>query len=196
MSGGGYGRAHGGIRVKRETFIIMSDRNENEPLVRDASPTVSIRSGDTDPQVQQYCRPKRFRKLSNSSSLLSEIFRHPDTSEDVLRKKIKRANDRDTSKELLEFLRSTSPPPPPPGNAMSSFVEVSAGQLTNKKKEEKGKRRWYWPFWRKKEGKNRDDERREQSLILLPDSAVVSVGSDTIISFFGHFWAGSGVQCS
>jgi hypothetical protein len=104
MSDGGYGGAHGGIRVKRETFIIMSDRNENEPLVRDASPTVSIRSGETDPQVQQYCRPKRFRKLSNSSSLLSEIFRHPDTSEDVLRTDEQEEEGQGEEALVLDFL--------------------------------------------------------------------------------------------
>ena len=75
------------------------------------SPSTTGEAGETENQMLQYNRPKTFRKLSNSSSIISEIFRHPETCEDSLRVKIKRANDRDNSKELIEFLRTTSPPP-------------------------------------------------------------------------------------
>ncbi|KAK0655974.1 hypothetical protein B0T16DRAFT_398182 [Cercophora newfieldiana] len=155
--------AQGGIRVKRETIIIMSDRNDDDIEVRDASPSVIIKSGETDTQVQHYCRPKTFRKLSNASSLISEIFKHPDTSEELLRRKIKRANDRDTSRELIEFLRNTEPPPP----QNMSVVGEQGGE------QKKRRRVSFWSFLRRKGGKAQTDVRQEPPLIQLPDSAVV-----------------------
>jgi len=163
MSAGDVGAQSGGIRVKRETIIIMSDRNDDLG-VRDGSPSVTIKSGEADTQVQQYCRPKTFRKLSSASSILSEIFRHPDTSEDLLRRKIKRANDRDTSRELIEFLRNTSPPP----QHNMSVSERHEGP-PKKKRNRMG---FFWRFWGRKGGGGQGDTRCEPPLILLPDSAV------------------------
>jgi hypothetical protein len=148
-----------GIRVKRETIIIMSDRTDDDYRVRDGAPSVTIKSGDPDTQVQQYCRPKTFRKLSNASSLISEIFRHPDTSEEVLRKKIKRANDRDTSRELIEFLRNTEPPP-------QNTISTAEGQAPKKKR-----RISLWGFLKRK-GKAQRGYEQEVPYLRLPDSAV------------------------
>ncbi|KAK4453538.1 hypothetical protein QBC34DRAFT_477420 [Podospora aff. communis PSN243] len=148
-----------GIRVKRETIIIMSDRTDDDYGVRDGAPSVTIKSGDPDTQVQQYCRPKTFRKLSNASSLISEIFRHPETSEEVLRKQIKRANDRDTSRELIEFLRNTEPP-------RQNTMPIVESQAPKKKR-----RISLWGFLKRK-GKAQRACEQDVPYLRLPDSAV------------------------
>ncbi|KAK0668594.1 hypothetical protein QBC41DRAFT_225906 [Cercophora samala] len=156
----------GGIRVQRETVIVVEDsphlRNR-----RDGSPATTINSNDLeemDSQISQYSRPKTFRKLSNASSILTDIFR-PDTDEDVLRRKIKRANDRDSSRDLIEFLRNTSPPPQ---NFMSIPDTFDSPPVPKKK------RRPFWSFWKKrvKRGKKKDARLASGGVIRLPDTAV------------------------
>ncbi|KAK1837009.1 hypothetical protein QBC39DRAFT_366548 [Podospora conica] len=146
-----------GIYIKHETVIIMSDNTSpvvsppgerrssqvnggsshfitvvsGPPIANNNNTTTTTTATTGDSQVHHLCRPKVFRKLSNSSSILSEIFRHPDTSEDLLRKKIKRANDRDTSFGLLDFLRNKTPPPE---NYMSDPNQLKGGEPPAKKK--------------------------------------------------------------
>ena len=168
---GGGGDAQGGIRVKRETIIIMSDREDSPEGLDVGTPSVTIRADSADvgtsTQAQQYRRPKAFRKLSNASSIISEIFRHPEASEDRLRNKIKRANERDSSRALIEFLKNTSPPPPRP--------------LPPDAESPKRKRHLFWPFLRRRmsirNGNGNNSARRGSSspstpLIQLPESTV------------------------
>ncbi|KAH8886825.1 hypothetical protein GQ53DRAFT_338744 [Thozetella sp. PMI_491] len=53
----------------------------------------------------------RVRRLSDSSSILSDIFRHPDLQEETLRRKIKQSNGQHSPKDLVDFFRNTTPPP-------------------------------------------------------------------------------------
>ncbi|KAK4198420.1 hypothetical protein QBC40DRAFT_256044 [Triangularia verruculosa] len=154
----------GGIRVQRETVIVVEDsphlRNR-----RDGSPATTIQSNhleEMDSQISQYSRPKTFRKLSNASSIITDIFRR-DTDEDVLRRKIKRANDRDSSRDLIDFLRNTSPPPQ---NYMSMPDSFDSPPVSKKK------RRPFWSFWKKRSKKDKKDRKPTPSFIRLPDSAV------------------------
>jgi len=155
----------GGIRVKRETVIILSDREDVASQTTSPTITVHADNGRGGGQVQQqYGQPKAFRKLSNSSSLLSDIFRHPETSEEALRRKIKQANERDTH-ELVDFLRNTTPPP---HNRMSLLGGTHATHFSHRKK-----RRSFWPFW----GCRRKKSERKMTppstpLIRLPDTAI------------------------
>ncbi|KAK4177035.1 hypothetical protein QBC36DRAFT_289942 [Triangularia setosa] len=155
----------GGIRVQRETVIVVED-NPHVCNRRDGSPATTTQSNDLeemDSQVSQYSRPKTFRKLSNASSIITDIFR-ADTDEDALRRKIKRANDRDSSRDLIEFLRNTSPPPQ---NYMSIPDTFDSPPVSKKK------RRPFWSFWKKrfKRGKKKDG-RPASGVIRLPDTAV------------------------
>ncbi|KAK4189242.1 hypothetical protein QBC35DRAFT_494155 [Podospora australis] len=106
-------RGLNGIRVQRETVIVVEDARELSER-RTGSPTTTISSArphEMDGELKEhYTRPKTFRRLSDASSILTDIFR-PETSEEMLRRKIKRANDRDTSRALIDFLRNTTPPP-------------------------------------------------------------------------------------
>ena len=147
-----------GIYAKRETIITRSDNNTpiaSPPAERGnshdnggSSHVITVMSGPRiivnnnnnntfhrsitgDSQVHHLRRPKAFRQLSNSSSLLSEIFRHPDTSEDLLRKKINGANELDASGDLIDFLRNKTPPPE---NYMSSSEQLKGGKPLAKKK--------------------------------------------------------------
>lgn len=156
----------GGIRVQRETVIVVEDSSHLRNR-RGGSLETTIHSNELeemDSQISQYSRPKTFRKLSNASSILTDIFR-PDTDEDVIRRKIKRANDRDSSRALIEFLRNTSPPPQ---NYMSIPDTFESPPVTTKK------RRPFWSFWKKrvKRGKKKDGRPASGGVIRLPDTAV------------------------
>lgn len=123
-------------------------------------------SGDS--HVRHLCRPKAFRQLSNSSSLLSEIFRHPDTSEDLLRKKIKRANELDATPDLFDFLRNKTPPPE---NYMSSSDLLKGGEPRAKKK--KGVLGFLGRKLRRgKKGRQTSSAASPAPPIRLPDSAI------------------------
>ncbi|KAK0723897.1 hypothetical protein B0T21DRAFT_386048 [Apiosordaria backusii] len=158
----------GGIRVQRETIVVIEDSPHLRNRQNDSPATTTIQSNDSnleemDSQVSQYSRPKTFRKLSNASSLLTDIF-SPDTDEDALRRKIKRANDRDNSRALIEFLRNTSPPPQ---NYMSIPDACDSPPVSKKK------RRSFWSFWKKrcKRGEKKDG-RSAPGFVRLPDTAV------------------------
>lgn len=145
-----------GIYAKHGTIITMSDNttpavasppgergNDHEAaggsshniITVMSAPRTTINNNNTtlrDSHVRHLCRPKAFRQLSNSSSILSDIFRHPDTSEDLLCKKIKRANELDACPDLFDFLRNKTPPPE---NYMSSSDLLKGGEpLARKKK--------------------------------------------------------------
>ncbi|KAK0733657.1 hypothetical protein B0T26DRAFT_31232 [Lasiosphaeria miniovina] len=153
-----------GIRIRRETIITID--GENSSLGPEESTRTTIKSGAMDTHLQQqYGRPKAFRKLSNASSIISDIFRHPDTTEDLLRWKIKRANDRDASRELIDFLRNTPPP-------LNNFMSIP--DTYGRKPEPKRKRHPFFWALRKKLGMARAECNAAASpgLIRLPDSAV------------------------
>lgn len=163
--GGDDSSERGGIRVKRETVIILSDGDDVTSQTTSPAATVHADNSRGGGQMQQqYGQPKAFRKLSNASSLLSDIFRHPEMSEDALRRKIKRENDRDTSK-LIDFLRNTTPPP---HNFMSLPGGANATDFSHR-----NKRRSFWPFWGCR-GKKSERKTTPPSLplIRLPDTAI------------------------
>ncbi|KAK3991133.1 hypothetical protein QBC44DRAFT_323621 [Cladorrhinum sp. PSN332] len=155
----------GGIRVQRDTLIVVEDGHQlfHGQHTSQSTTIRSIKSDEImDSQLQQYTRPKTFRKLSNASSIITDIFR-PETSEDTIQRKIKKANDRDTSRDLIDFLRNTTPPPQ---NYMS-FPDRFEPTPTSKKRHH----HFCWSFWkRSKRGKNR--QKKSPGLIKLPDSAV------------------------
>ncbi|KAK4229581.1 hypothetical protein QBC38DRAFT_412267 [Podospora fimiseda] len=147
----------GGIRVQRDTLIVVEDRIQQQAVHSTTIRSIKSDGMMDDSQLQQYTRPKTFRKLSNASSILTDIFR-PETSEETIRRKIKRANDRDASKELIDFLRHTTPPP----HNYMSFPEPS-------KKEQHHRHPFCWSFW--KRSKKRQ-QKTPPGLGKLPDSAV------------------------
>ncbi|KAK4162046.1 hypothetical protein QBC43DRAFT_302523 [Cladorrhinum sp. PSN259] len=155
----------GGIRVQRDTMIVVEDGNRLLHGHHTAQST-TIRSTESDEmidsQLHQYTRPKTFRKLSNASSIITDIFR-PETSEDTIRRKIKQANDRDTSRDLIDFLRNTTPPPQ---NYMS-FPDRFESRPPSKKRH----RPFCWSFW-KRSKKGKKPQKSSPGLIKLPDSTV------------------------
>lgn len=187
-----------GIYAKHETIITMSDNTpptasppgergnghdagSSSPIITVISaPRITINkaainnnttfrnSTSGDSHVRHLCRPKAFRQLSNSSSLLSEIFRHPDTSEDLLRKKIKRANELDASRDLYDFLRNKTPPPE---NYMSSSDLLKGGEPLARKK--KGVLGFLGRKLRRgKKGRQTSSAASATPPIRLPDSAI------------------------
>ncbi|KAK4456664.1 hypothetical protein QBC42DRAFT_292371, partial [Cladorrhinum samala] len=126
-----------------------------------------------DSQYQQYTRPKTFRKLSNASSIITDIFR-PETAEDIIQRKIKQANDRDTARDLINFLRNTSPPP----HNYMSFPDKFASSPSAKKPKSKKKHMHHLfclSFWKKSKSAKAKNQQKQSStagLIKLPDSAV------------------------
>ncbi|KAK3335674.1 hypothetical protein B0T19DRAFT_407144 [Cercophora scortea] len=162
------------IRLNRETLVIAGDSLYHGLAESPATP----RSVEMDSHVAQYGGPKTFRKLSNSSSIISEIFRHPDASEDRLRTKIKKANERDNTKDLIDFLRNT---PPPPGHFMS--IPDACDGISKKKNNKKKRRlRPLCAFFRNmilakgakksKQPPRQPEQPPQPPLIRLPDSAV------------------------
>ncbi|KAK3331015.1 hypothetical protein B0H66DRAFT_85166 [Apodospora peruviana] len=162
------------ILVEHETSVIVVEHGDDRPQIHSPSATTEFpESADdeaADGHMQQYNRPKTFRKLSNASSIISEIFHHSDTCEDRIRRKIKKANERDNAKDLIEFLRTTSPPPQ---NYMS--VAYNMGEKREKKKR--------IPIWaicerlrarkgKKVAAKNAQPTTPPPALLMLPDSAV------------------------
>ncbi|KAK3389074.1 hypothetical protein B0T20DRAFT_447637 [Sordaria brevicollis] len=119
--------SHSGANEKR---LLSNNNNINdhglqpprglglsEPPISPAVTTGTTSSGNfTDIHMRQLVRPKKFRTLSNASSILSDIFNHPDANEDELKDKIKEANDRDREalNSMNESLRSSPHPPPEP----------------------------------------------------------------------------------
>lgn len=168
----------GGIRIHQETTIVVEegrpiDKFAGQQHITSQSTTIrSIKSEEMmDSQFQQYTRPKTFRKLSNASSIISDIFR-PETTEDTIQRKIKQANDRDTARDLIDFLRNTSPPPHNYMSFPDKFESPSS-------KKHKSKKRHTHPFclsfWkRSKSAKIRSQQKQSSTagLIKLPDSAV------------------------
>lgn len=146
-----------GIQVVRETMVAVEDNSgrHHQAHSRTPSSTTTIRSGEVESQLRQESRPKRFR-MSSGSNLLSDFFR-PDNSEDTPRRRTRDAgSERDMLKDLIDFLRNTSPPPE---------TSSPADQKRNKSR----KRRVFWPFWRKPKTRTSPPA---PGLIKLPDSAV------------------------
>ncbi|KAK4208784.1 hypothetical protein QBC37DRAFT_378732 [Rhypophila decipiens] len=152
------------------------------------SPTTTTSSGGSsgsrENQIQQYNKPKMFRKLSNSSSIISEIFKHPtdESAEERLRDKIRKANERDNennhscnneSRDLVEFLTTTAPPLPPTTTRQSrmSFSSLIprgvvgfSSALTSAPIKAKGKsnRASLWAACKKWKAKIRDQSRNQK----------------------------------
>ncbi|KAK3941951.1 hypothetical protein QBC46DRAFT_340068 [Diplogelasinospora grovesii] len=110
---------------------------------------------DDDPEHYNHSRPKTFRKLSNSSSIISDIFRHPDISEDRLRGKIRKANVNEHRRRssidfLIGILRDTLPlhSSPPRSDIPTPQAKTDdVGSLGSKRKKKK-KEKWHPPsFW-------------------------------------------------
>ena len=78
-----------------------------------SEPAEANRDADMDSTVP---RGPQVRRLSNASSILSDIFKHPDLQEETLRRKMKESDDQYVAKDLVDFLRNA---PPPSHNAMS-----------------------------------------------------------------------------
>ncbi|KAM7205568.1 hypothetical protein V8F33_000894 [Rhypophila sp. PSN 637] len=167
-SGGAFGGGSSGIRI----YIH--------------SPTTTTSSGGSsglrENQIQQYNKPKMFRKLSNSSSIISEIFKHPtdESAEERLREKIRKANERDNennhsnnneSRDLVEFLATTAPPLPTTTRqsrmSFSSLIPRGIGfssSLTSAPIKGKGKsnRASFWAACKKWKAKMRDQSRNQK----------------------------------
>ncbi|KAK3393055.1 hypothetical protein B0H63DRAFT_8220 [Podospora didyma] len=126
------------------TTVVVEAEPQQPCMEEGDSTSAAVKSGqpEVDSQIQAYVRPKAFRKLSNASSIISEIFHHPDVAEDKIRGKIKRDNDRETSRDLIDFLNNT---PPPTGNNLS----VPAAGEGNPGETEKTKRPIFWTLRKK-----------------------------------------------
>ena len=111
-------------------------------------------------------RRPTFRRVSNSSSIISDIFRHPEASEGKIQKKITEDEaGRREPRDLIDFLRHTTPPPE---NYMSIPDNFSSSSPEEK----------WTPF--KVFGKRNKSSRSKNRprLIRLPDSAVAGTTID------------------
>ncbi len=84
-------------------------------------------------------------RLSNSSSILSDIFRHPDVQEDTLRRKIKNLTTNTSPRIFADFLRNTQPPSAADNHDSTSeedkdWWRKSLKKVFGKKKKKKKKR--------------------------------------------------------
>ncbi|KAK2075188.1 hypothetical protein P8C59_009335 [Phyllachora maydis] len=138
--------------------------------------TTGLESGNRarDPRQRPHCRVwsaddiqhgPQFRRLSDASSIISDIFKHPDVSEDDLKQRIREADERPNPKDLIDFLRNTSPPPT---NLMS--IPDSAG-TSSSATSDKGRWRHFRAF-RAKTGQNVVAQTKAPAEMTLPDSAV------------------------
>ncbi|KAL2138134.1 hypothetical protein VTI28DRAFT_7391 [Corynascus sepedonium] len=141
---------NGGIRVRRNTMVTVE--GGRTPNHHDLLPVTTVIESNSTPQVSD--RPKSSPCGPRTSDFLTEV-----TRSDSLSQWRKRMRERNTTRELIDFFRETSPPP---GNLMStpdSFEETPPKRL---------KRFSLWPFGKR----HQRDKKTKRGLIRLPDSAV------------------------
>ncbi|KAK1783721.1 hypothetical protein QBC45DRAFT_455883 [Copromyces sp. CBS 386.78] len=161
-SGSGSGSGGSGSGANGDKRLLVNNNNNknndhglqpprglglSDPPISPAVTTGTASSGNfTDMHMRQLIRPKKFRTLSNASSILSDIFNHPDANEDELKNKIKEANDRDREAlyKMNESLRST--PPPPPAKPLPSTQSGQRGSVDEEKKHRSG----LWGLFKRK----------------------------------------------
>ena len=114
-------------------------------------------------------RPPAFRRVSDSTSIISDIFRHPDVGEDRIQDKIQKDNEKNPPQDLVDFLRNTTPPPE---NYMSIPETYS---LSSCPSEQENWARLNLFGWRRKSSRRR---KPRPMLIKLPDSAVAGTTTD------------------
>ena len=180
-SGGSVSGANGDKRIQVNKTSNNNDHGLqpprglglSDPPISPAVTTGTASSGNfTDTHMRQLIRPKKFRTLSNASSILSDIFHHPDANEDELKNKIKEANDRDREAlySMNETLRSTPPPPPPPA------VSTQSGHQEDTNSEEKKHRSGgLWGLFKRKSfkaAKKRIKSAPPQIIVPEPPAAV------------------------
>lgn len=103
----------------------------------------------------------KMSRRKSTSSLLSDIVRHPDVREEKLRRLAAQQRDHESLMALADFLRNK---PPPKTNFMSIPEDASSdsdGQIWSQLN-----------VFRKKGSKKRKGPRRQPMQIRLPDSAV------------------------
>ncbi|KAL1882082.1 hypothetical protein VTK73DRAFT_2491 [Phialemonium thermophilum] len=161
-----------GIRVERVVSVTSSEPRD-EP-----SPRQTRIPAQQSPDSNMPERPKAFRKTSDSSSILSDIFRHPELGDEKIQKKINddKRSKSGSPKDLIDFLRNTTPPPQ---NYMSRLDDCTLPSSSS----EKEKRSSLWLFGKRKRSVRRSKRKQDQKpkrpiTIKLPDSAVAGTTID------------------